>query len=312
MTTIAVDLGGSRIKTALIHDGVVQDSAIIPIDAMRGVEHALTVIEPEIARLRGIREPVGIGLAFPGLVDPFRKAVISVNGKFEDAPGFSFTGWAREQYGLPLVLENDANAALVGELQYGCGMGCDNAVLMILGTGIGTAAMLQGHLLRGKHFQAGCLGGHLPVASLATGRACTCGSRGCAEAVGGTWALAGIAGEHKDFANSALSREAVIDYEALFRLAEAGDALATELLAESIDAWSTCAVGLIHAYDPDMLILSGGVTRAGARLTKPIGDSIEAYAWTPWGKVALRVAQNPEHSVLLGVHHLLIKEMAGE
>lgn len=306
MTTISIDLGGSRLKSALIRNGKILESAISPVDSAGGLSWQLQTVEREVNRLRGLGEAQGIGVAFPGLVNPSACRVISANGKFEDAVHFDFGTWAWEKFRLPLVLENDANAALLGEIYYGCGKGTDNAVLMILGTGIGTAAMMEGRLVRGKHFQAGCLGGHISVETLGKGRVCTCGSKGCAETLGGTWGLDSVARQDKNFDRSGLVREKNIDYQILAKWEKEGDGLAHRLMEESIDVWSTCAVNLIHAYDPDILILSGGVLRLGERLTIPVRESIERYAWTPWGTVQVRPVEAPEYSVVLGLHELVL------
>jgi len=290
MTSISVDMGGSRLKSALVSNGWVVESAVLLINPSAPMEECLALLEKEVHRLASLHAaPSMLGLAFPGLVNPHTRRVISTSGKYEGFVDFDFSAWSQKHFQMPLILENDANAALLGELNYGCGQGCDNAVLMILGTGIGTATMIEGKLLRGKHFQAGCLGGHISVTTLANGEPCSCGSIGCAESVGSGWALKKAAG---------------LDYQALLKAEQEGDALAHQFMEKSVDAWSTCAVNLIHAYDPDMLILSGGILHCGARIIRPIADNIAKYAWTPWGNVQLKVAEIPEHSVVLGLHYL--------
>jgi len=293
MTSISVDMGGSRLKTALIDNGQIIESAILPTDTSAPREECLAQLEKEVHRLASSyatpTSKLVLGVAFPGLVDPYSRKAITLKGKYEDFADFDFYSWSQERFNLPLQLENDANAALLGELNFGCGRGCNNAVLMILGTGIGTATMIEGKLLRGKHFQAGCLGGHISVETLKKGKPCICGSSGCAESVGGSWALKKATG---------------LDFQALYKAEQEGDIQAHLLMEESVDVWSTCAVNLIHAYDPDMLILSGGVLHCGNRIIRPIAENIAQYAWTPWGNVQLQVAEIPEHSVVLGLHYL--------
>jgi len=290
MTSISADMGGSRLKSALVSNGQVIESAVLPINPSAPMEECLALLEKEVHRLAVLHTaPSVLGIAFPGLVNPNTHRVISTSGKYEGFVDFDFCTWSQEHFQMPLILENDANAALLGELNYGCGQGCDNAVLMILGTGIGTATMIEGKLLRGKHFQAGCLGGHISVETLAKGKTCSCGSIGCAESIGSGWALKKAAG---------------LDYQALLKAEQEGDAAAHQLMEKSVDAWSTCAINLIHAYDPDMLILSGGILHCGERIIRPIADNITKYAWTPWGNVELKVAEIPEHSVVLGLHYL--------
>lgn len=309
MITVSIDIGGTRLKSALIAEGKIIESAVYPIEASSPAEECLALLEKEVNRLASIHMPSALGIAFPGIVNPYSSTVVSVNGKYEPFVNFAFDKWAEEKFQLPMRLENDANAALLGELHYGCGQGYDNAVLMILGTGIGSAAMIEGKLIRGKHFQAGCLGGHISVNTLSKGRPCTCGSAGCAESVGGGWALDLAARQSALFSESGLSGESSIDYQALAKWEQAGDILAYHLMEESIDAWSTCAVNLIHAYDPDIIVLSGGVLHLGERITAPIADNIARHAWTPWGSVELLTAKVPEHSVVLGLHSLCLQSL---
>jgi len=312
MITISLDIGGARLKSALVENGLVRESAIVPMDSSNGLLASLPILEAEVLRLSSIQMPAMLGIAFPGLVNPVEKTVASANGKYTDAVGFAFEEWAMQTFGLPLIMENDANAALLGELAYGCAKNCDNAVMAILGTGIGTAAMIEGKLLRGKHFQAGCLGGHFAIRSLSEGRDCTCGSRGCAEAYGSSWALTQLAKESPDFATSGLAKAASINFRSLAKWDAQNDELAIRIMNQCIDAWSACAVNLVHAYDPDLLILSGGVIHCGARITEPIRKAVAKYAWTPWGTVGVLIAKKPEHSVLLGLHKLCVSETEGE
>src|SRR6185436_1327858 len=119
------------------------------------------------------------GLGFPGLVSTRAGRVLSTNSKYEGAPEIDLTEWSRQLFDLPLRVENAARMALLGEVYAGATQSSTALVMMTLGTGIGGVAMIEGKLLRGKHSQAGCLGGHIPV--LFTGRPCTCGAVGCAE-----------------------------------------------------------------------------------------------------------------------------------
>ena len=108
-------------------------------------------------------ECLGIALGFCGLADARIGRVVSTNKKYEDAPAIDFSAWAAHEFNLPFAIENDARMALLGERHAGAARGIDNLVMITLGTGIGGAAMIEGKLLRGRHAQAGCLGGHLPA-----------------------------------------------------------------------------------------------------------------------------------------------------
>lgn len=308
MTSITVDLGGTRIKLALIKDGNILESHILPAEPEAGLQSRMQDIEKTIRQwMNAPGERVeGIGIAFPGLVNPVEKRVISISGKYYDAVDFDFTNWCGRNFNLPMVLENDANAALLGEVYYGCAKGYKDAVIMILGTGVGTAAMMEGRILHGKHFQAGCLGGHLAISL--NDRPCSCGGTGCLEANASTWALPIIAREQPDFNESGLSAEEKIDFLALKKWVLSGDKMAIRLLDQFNHYWSLGIKNLIHAYDPEVVILSGGVIKCGDMILKPLTEKAIKNVWTPWGEVTVKVAENPEHSVSLGLHYLITEE----
>ena len=303
MTTISIDLGGSRVKMAAIGNGKILEKATVPSHSDVGLVRLLPQLEPIVSAWKTKYGATGVGVAFPSLVDPERKEVISASGKFNDYKQVNFQNWAREKFRLPMVLENDANAAAIGEHAFGAAKGCDNFVLMILGTGIGAAAMMNGRLIRGKHFQAGVLMGHIPLRP--HGRTCAaCGvGEGCAEAQASTWALAHIVRESE--IDSPLKREPIVNFEVLQRYYEQGDALANAVFEECCLYWSNLLISMICAYDPEQIVVSGGVLKWGDELTEKLKTEVYRRAWTPWGKPKFSVANDPEASVLLGLHALL-------
>jgi glucokinase len=228
--------------------------------------------------------------------------VVSTNKKYEDAPSIDFQAWSQREFGLPFAIENDARMALLGEWHVGAARGCDNVVMITLGTGIGGAAMIEGKLLRGKHAQAGCLGGHLPAK--VGGRPCTCGAIGCLEAEASGWALPLIAQEWRGYRESELSKREV-NFRAVFELADAGDEVAKGVRDHCLQVWSTAAVGLIHAYDPELIVIGGGVMRRAAEILPRVQNYVNEHAWTPWGKVRVVAAELGNNAGLFGAIPLL-------
>jgi glucokinase len=194
--------------------------------------------------------------------------------------------------------------ALLGEWFAGAARGIDDVFLFTLGTGIGGVAMMEGRLLRGKHFQGGCLGGHVPVA-FEGGRKCTCGSIGCAEAEASGWSLPLVAKAWQGFEASALAREPKINFEALFRCAKAGDAVAKAVKARCLAVWAAAAVAAIHAYDPELVLFGGGVMASGDEIISAVQSHVDAHAWTPWGKVRVKPAALGNDAALFGAIPLL-------
>lgn len=305
MNTISIDLGGTRVKMGVVRDGKVAESMKLESHSQNGFQPLAPELEGICKSWQQKYEIDAMGIAFPSLVDVDKKLVLGHNNKYSDCVGFDFQAWVRKRFHLPMVLENDANAAALGELGYGAASDTENFVLMILGTGIGTAAVMNGELIRGKHYQAGNLFGHLPLKR--NGRPCAgCPGVGCAEAQASTWALSHMVKESS--LPSPLKQETNLNFETLQRHYLAGDRLAKEIFEECCDYWSNCLIALLYAYDPEVVVLSGGVLNWGEELSRRIFQTVSERAWTPWGKPEFRLTQNPEHSVLLGLHYLNEKE----
>jgi len=302
---LACDVGGTRIRLGLVREGQLLAEKEIDAEAKLGLASALkriAKIVPPLCRKAGVppRALGGFGLAFPGLIEPRTGKILSTPaGKFDDAKNLNVPQMIGQRLGLPARVCNDANAALAGEWHAGAARGCRSAVMMTLGTGIGTSAIIDGVPLRGQHGQAGCLGGHL-TANL-DGQECLCGNRGCAESEASTWAVPAQARSHSNFAASRLARGKILDYAAVFRAAARGDKLAAELRDRAIRVWSVALVNLIHAYDPEMAVIGGGIMRSGAIILPRLRRYVSQHAWTPWGKVKIKPAALGNHAGLLGV-----------
>ncbi|MBY9063451.1 ROK family protein [Sphingomonas yunnanensis] len=272
---LAVDVGGSHVACARVRGGIVENRREIRFAAPTSLAAVMPGLEAHLAILRG-REPVaGVSIAFPGLVDPRSGRVASTPaGKFEDAVGFDFTGWARERLGLALRLEVDGRMALLGEHRFGALRGVDDAVLLSLGTGIGSAALMRGAMVRGRSGQASVLGGHLTVEI--DGPTCLCGNLGCAEALASSWALprliAALPGR------GALHDLAAPDLKAVFDLARDGDAGARAVRAACLAAWAAAALNLVHAYDATRVLVTGGVA-AAEEVVPFIQAHVRRHAW---------------------------------
>lgn len=305
---IAIDLGGSHATIAIVKNDRVLASHRVSLDSAQPLRPALDVFAAAIRKLlselkMNATECEGLALGFCGLADARIARVVSTNKKYEDAPSIDFQAWCKQELGLRFGIENDARMALLGERHAGAALGCDNVVMITLGTGIGGAAMIEGKLLRGKHAQAGCLGGHLPAK--VGGRTCTCGAIGCLEAEASGWSLPLIARESKDFAASRLASHENINFQTLFELADDGDRLAIEIRDYCLKVWATGAVGLIHAYDPERIVIGGGVMRRDSLILPYIQTYVNQHAWTPWGKVEIVAAQLGNDAGLFGAIPLL-------
>lgn len=304
MVQFACDLGGTRIKLGLVREGALLARTEIvarPADGFAAALDRIARAKPTLCREAGISDArvTGFALAFPGIIEPITGRVLSAPaGKYDDLIGTDAHEIVRRVVGLPAFIVNDANAALAGEWRYGAARGYWNVVMMTLGTGIGTSAIIEGVPLRGQHGQAGCLGGHIPVC--VPGAPCCCGNLGCAESEASTWALPERARAYPGFAGSALAKVPALDYRAVFAHAARGDRVAAELRDRALQVWAAVVVSLIHAYDPECVIIGGGVMQSAAEILDAVRTHVARHAWTPWGKVMVAVAALGNDAGLLG------------
>jgi glucokinase len=305
MKLLAVDLGGTHATCALVEGGRILASETVSLPDAGSLADALSVIAAPLDRMHAETRAEAIGFGFCGLVDSRHTRIASTNGKYTDAVSLDLSQWARARFGLHLRLENDARLALLGECYAGAAQGETDVVMFTLGTGIGGVAMIGGRLLRGKHEQAGVLGGHTPVTM--NGRRCTCGGIGCAESEASGWALPLIANSWRGYAASALASRK-IDFENLFSCAADGDPVAEEIVNHCLRVWGAAAVAAIHAFDPDLLVYGGGVMKSADAILPFLQEYVRRNAWTPWGTVRVRAAQLGNEAALLGVAPLFEQE----
>jgi glucokinase len=308
MKAIAIDLGGTHATIGIIQDQQILLSHELSLDCMQGLAPVLSLFAKtarDLLQRAGLeaRDCAGLALSFCGLADVRTGRVVSTNQKYADATSLDLPKWCHDEFGIPFVIENDARMALLGEWYAGAARNNDDIVMITLGTGIGGAAMMNGQLVRGKHVQGGCLGGHLPV--LFTGRKCTCGAIGCTEAEASGWALPLIVKEWPGFEQSQLAKVPRIDFRAVFEFAKAGDEVATAVRDRCLHVWAAGAVGLIHAYDPERIIIGGGVMRSADVIIPFIQSYVKEHSWTPWGTVEIVAAELGNNAALLGAIPLL-------
>jgi glucokinase len=139
MTRLCIDFGGTEIKLGALDGGhIVAATSLSPTDSAADLEN-VRAAAAELAH--GIE---AVGIAVPGVVDHGRGALVAAHDKYGWATGMHLTAWARDAFAAPAVIENDARAALLGEVAFGAPRGARDAVLVTLGTGIGTAALADG------------------------------------------------------------------------------------------------------------------------------------------------------------------------
>ena len=271
-----VDVGGTTVKLAwfdeegtLLHKWEIPTvtegggSAILP-DIAKAVEGFLA--ENKIDK----SQVIGIGVGVPGPVNDQGVVNRCVNlgwGVFNVAQTLS------ELTGLPVRAGNDANVAALGEAWKGGGMGCDNMVLATLGTGVGGGIIIGGQPVSGAHGAGGEIG-HIPLCKDET-EPCGCGKFGCAEQYCSATGVVRVTKRYLDAHDtpSVLRDLETLTAKDIFDAAKAGDAAAQEALEQVYDLMGQFLASICCVADPEVVVLGGGVSRAG----QPLLDGTRKY-----------------------------------
>src|SRR5215204_750497 len=314
MPVLAIDFGGTSVKLGIVNNGSLIGSSQIPANAKGELEANLERASEALEKLlQGNHvykhELTGIGLSFPGIVDSEESRVLSRYVKYSDATGFGFTNWASQRWQLPISIENDARAALIGEWQYGSGKNFESIAMMTLGTGLGSAILLNGKLLRGPNFIAGNLWGHISINL--KGGLCNCGHIGCLETEASTWVLKEQLKSYKGYEHSSLFQKEILFAE-VFTEAAKGDEIAKQIVTQCLHAWGICAVNMVHAYDPQILIMSGAIMEQASVVIPHIQMMIDKHAWLAPGTVKVLKSEQVAYASLLGLEYIITMKNSGE
>ncbi|MBE3597051.1 MAG: ROK family protein [Hydrogenibacillus sp.] len=299
---LAVDLGGTSIKFGLVSDTghIVERHQLKtpkdggPAAVVRRIVEGLAVLREGLGEARraplqtgtpqGERDPahdravVGVGVGVPGLVDVARGIVhLAPNLGWRDV---SFGALLEEALDLPFALENDANAALLGERWRGAAIGVQDAIMVTLGTGVGGAVLSGGRILRGTAGMAGEIG-HMPVHL--DGVRCGCGNIGCLETESSATALVRHVEEMLARGTKSLLRPTV-DGKArptpldIVRAAEAGDEVALAAFRRVGHYLGVALGGLVNVFNPERILIGGGLSASWELFRSALWEALRAHA----------------------------------
>lgn len=290
---VGVDLGGTNIGVgALSEDGGTHYAMHTePTLAEQGAEAVVSrmvrMIEAVIAETQaatgGSRvDCLGVGVGAPGPLDRERGLVVTT-------PNLGWTNFPLRQViadrvGLRATLDNDANCATLGEWWQGAARGGNNVVGMTIGTGIGGGLILDGKLYHGSSDVAGEIG-HTTVDL--TGRRCKCGNYGCLEAYASGPSIAERAREALAGDSSSVLPEMAggnldnLTAATVYDAAKKGDAIALEVVRETARFLGTGIANLLNVFNPDVVVIAGGVTQAGESLFEPMIREVKRRAFKP-------------------------------
>jgi glucokinase len=315
--TIGVDLGGTKIKIALVDAaGNLREQRRLATRVAGGPGAVLEQIAEAVLEIQSNADipPVAVGVGVAGQVDPVSGAVrFAPNLDWRDVP---LRDELSNALGLPVFVTNDVRAATWGEWIHGTGRGCDDLVLLFVGTGIGGGVVSGGHLLTGCSNTAAELG-HIVIDL--HGPLCHCGNRGCLEALAGGWAIARSARdavENDPEGGAALlyqagGRAEEINAGTVADMAIKGNPMARRLLETATEALIAGAVSLVNAFNPCRLILGGGVIEGVPELITRIERGINQRALAA-ARAPLQVlpSQLQQDSGVVGAAIMAMREMS--
>jgi glucokinase len=290
--TIGVDLGGTKLLAgALSADGSVLAQERRLIGGI-GLDELLDVTVEAVSALGVAADAVGFGI--PSLID--RRTGISVRCVHLPLDGVPFGALMAERLEVPVIVDNDANCAVVAETRAGAARGFSWVVLLTLGTGIGGGLVLDGELYHGVA-GAGAELGHVPVDF--DGPECFggCPGRGCLEAL---------------CSGTAIERDAGMDAEEVVRRAYSGDEAASAVLRDVGTKLGAGLAGLAMTFNPEVIVIGGGVMGAGDLLLGPARDELVRRALAPANDVPVVAAALGPEAGMIGAAMLARDKVVGE
>jgi glucokinase len=264
---LGIDIGGTAVKLGVVTDaGLVLDKTEASVSFDRYQTPILTTVLAAAADFAARQAPglAGIGVSATGQIDTRSGRVAGTCGSLPGWAGSEIRQALTERFALPVTVANDANCVCLGEAWVGAARGCTDVVCVTLGTGVGGGILTGGRLLEGSRGLGGELG-HFPVH--AGGAACTCGNTGCWERYASTSALV---------RTCAALDPALDSGRRIFAAARQGDAA----VCRALDAWigeiAAGLIGLVHLFNPQRILIGGGVSVQQELLIAPLEKRVHA------------------------------------
>jgi glucokinase len=310
LVVLGIDIGGTQIKAGMVDElGAILASRTI--ETPPDLEGFVPSLHEAIRwLLEATALPSGVGVGCKGIINPDSTLIEVLPGALHYLEGLRLSDLVGLPTDVPVFADNDARVALAGEIVWGAAKGYQNVVMLTLGAGVGGAVIANGQLLRGHAGMAGYLG-HLTVDP--DGPVCSCGNRGCLETVFSARAIEGEAWSavHRGCPSTltSLFREQpqLATCRTVFQAASEGDELSRSIIAKAIHTLAAAIAGLMHVFDPEVVILGGQVVDAGAELLTPLREEVWARSRGLLGReVPLLEQQVSDKSGIVGAAGLVM------
>ena len=308
MSVLAIDLGGTKIRAAIINQGQVvarEYQSTLADEGPPAVIKRLLSMTDHLLSLRNLDSSQldSIGIAAAGAID-LEKGLVTSSPNLPGWHDIPLRGMVGEKYGVDTCLINDASAAALGEQRFGAGKGVNNLVMITVGTGIGGGIIINGELYSGPSGSAGEIG-HMTIDVI--GPKCCCGNIGCWEKLVSGTAVAEEAirrisqGERSSLSEMVKGKLANITAEKVEVAARNGDSLAQEVISRAATYLGVGLVNLVNIFNPEMIIVGGGLAKMGDLLLEPARQVVRERAFRlPACLVRIVTAQLGDDAGVLG------------
>jgi glucokinase len=303
---LGVDIGGTKVAAGLVDArGQIVKRSRVPMAAAGDAESGLAAVLSAIGELLpASAEPVrGVGICSPGPLDP-RSGVIINPPNLPCWRNFPLAERVRAHYNVPVKVDNDANAAGLAEVLWGAARGFSNVFYATVGTGIGSGIILDGKILHGRTGAAG-EAGHMGIDI--HGPKCPCGKKGCVEVLASGPAIGRRARQKLASNKRSLMLQLAggdmqaVNGEIVSRAAQQGDALAKEVIDETVNVLAYWLGNVIDFQEPEVIVMGGGVSTTLAPYLEDIRKRWIGNVVNPWPeKVPLLLAHYGEEAGIAG------------
>ena len=291
-----IDIGGTSVKLGIVDETgrvLAKGEQSVSFDGYR--TPVLTTVRKSAkefltAQDISVENLTGVGVSATGQIDSRKGTVVGTCGNFPNYIGSPIKAALEEDLGLPVTVANDANCMTLGEVWVGGAQGCTDVIGVTLGTGVGGGILTGGRLLEGARGLGGELG-HYRTHAL-DGVPCTCGAAGCWERYAATTALVRAAQEKNPEWK---------DGRAIFAAAEAGDETVLALLDSWTDEIAQGLAGMVHIFNPQLILIGGGVSAQQKLLIDPIAAKVKASVMPAFAEgLEIRAAQLHNDAGMVG------------
>lgn len=304
----AADLGGTHLRAAAIDElGQIYHRSKTPTPRSSNPDQIVRVLVDAVQECaQHEHEPISaLSVAVPGTVD-VSKGLVRTVPNLRSLDGFGLAAALETATRLPTRIENDANAAAVGESWQGAARSVNTSVCVTLGTGVGGGIVLDGKLWRGADDSAGEIG-HMSIDPFGE-VVCGCGGRGCLEVYASATAIVRMTHEAlDDYPSSSLQGEETITSEVVYRAGMEGDDLAREVFRRMGVYLGVGLANLVNVINPEMIVIGGGVANGWELFADHAKEEMAKRAFpVPGSRVKLRRAECGDDAGLLGAARLAL------